>query len=812
MPRVSPIITSFNAGELSPQLYGRVDVGKYANGCRVMQNFIPLVHGPARRRPGTYFIAELKASDKKARLIPFEFSVTQAYVLEFGDRYIRFYKDQGQIVDGGSPYEISSPYAEADLPGLKFVQDADTMYIVHPSHKPRKLTRTGHTAWTLSEITFIDGPYRDENTLEELGGQLCPDGDMEENTGWAGVGTPTVQERSADRAYHGGYSRKFTVDAADEGIKSGTWTSETGAIYRLRFRVFTDQANVKYAIRKGDDSGFVFTESVSSVPKNEWTEYEHYYQETAGGSGAYVQITNATGTSGTWYIDRVEIHKIDTILLTPSAASGSITLSASASLFEAGHVGAYFRLRHGETWGYVQITAVTNATTASATVRKELGGTKATPHWREGAFSTKNGWPAAIAFHEQSLWLAATAADPQTVWRSVVADYENMAPGTNADDGLSYRIASERVNTIRWLSSMGSLIVGTVNGEWRLGPQDADQPVKPENIKITQQSAYGSADIQPINLRNSVLFVQRLGIPSNYGEKVRELSYRFEIDGYVGTDLTLLAEHVTRGGLVAGAFMASPYPIVWAVRSDGVLLGMTYEKDQDVVGWHRHPTAGEVESVCVIPGSWQDELWMVVKRTVNGSVRRYVEILTEFDWGGAAEPQWAFFVDCGLTYDGAPATTISGLEHLAGETVSILADGAVVPNQAVSQSGTVTLPQAASVVHVGLPYVSDLEPMDLEAGAMEGTAQGKKKRIHEVAIKLYETLGGRVGPSESELDEIITRTADDRMGFPPPLFTGDYMVAFRGGFSDYGRIRIRQDRPLPMTVLCLMPRFTTEDR
>jgi len=239
---------------------------------------------------------------------------------------------------------------------------------------------------------------------------------------------------------------------------------------------------------------------------------------------------------------------------------------------------------------------------------------------------------------------------------------------------------------------------------------------------------------------------------------------------------------------------------------------MTYERDQEVIGWHRHVTDGAVESICVIPGLYQDELWMVVSRTVGGQTRRYVEVMAEFDWGGAVEQEWAFFVDCGLTYNGPPATTISGLDHLAGRTVSILADGAVVPNQAVTSEGKITLATPASIVHIGLPYVSDLEPMDLEAGALEGTSQGKKKLIHEVSIKLYESLGGWIGPNENELDEIVTRTAEDRMGSPPPLFTGDYMIAFRGGYAESGRVRIRQNLPLPMTVLCMMPRLAAHDR
>lgn len=822
MARVSPIITSFNAGELSPQLYGRVDVEKYVAGCRKMENFIPLVHGPARRRPGSYFVAEVKNSAKAVRTIPFEFSVTQAYILEFGDQYIRFYKDQGQIESGGAAYEIASPYLEEHLAGIKYAQDADTMYLVHPLYAPRKLTRTGHTSWTLSLADFNNGPYLDEQSWNITGNDLIVNGTMESDSSWASVGTPTVNERSSEKFSEGGYSRKFVVDAAGEGIQGANFTTVTGKLYRLTYKVYTAAGQVQVEIRNGANTDYAGIITHRAVPNNEWKEYTVFYKEPAGGSGAFVRFVSPGGlASGTWYIDEVSLYEVEGIAVWFSARKGSsVTMYSTSALFEAGHVGSHWRIRHPftandstvgpNTEGWVKVIGYTSSTQVTVSIESELRDYVLTPYFSEGAFSAKRGYPSAIALHKECMWLANTLDYPQTLWRSTVGSYEDFSPGTDADSGFSYTLSSEKVNAITWIAPVTHLIVGTNNGEWTIEPPDSNKPLSPTNVEANQQSAYGCAELSPINLRNVVLFMQRLGLPQNYGEIARELSYHYDLDGYVARNLTLLAEHITKGGVVEWAYMSSPFPIVWAARADGTLLGMTYEKDQEVYAWHRHPMAGAVESVAVIPGAYQDELWMVVRRTINGVTKRFVEFLTEFDWGSDQED--CFFVDCGLTYDGGPATTISGLDHLVGATVQILADGALVPDQVVAAGGSITLETAASVVQVGLQFISDLEPMDLEAGAMEGTAQGKKKRIHEVGIKLYQTGCGLVGPDADRLDEIITRNMNDPLGSPPPLFTGDYELAFPGGYSTAGRILIRQDKPLPMTVLCLMPRLDTMDR
>lgn len=244
-------------------------------------------------------------------------------------------------------------------------------------------------------------------------------------------------------------------------------------------------------------------------------------------------------------------------------------------------------------------------------------------------------------------------------------------------------------------------------------------------------------------------------------------------------------------------------------------MGLSYERSEDVVGWHRHRLggAGVVESVAVIPGpdGARDDLWVVARRTIDGTVKRYVEFLErDFDDGDA--PSNSFFVDSGLSYQGPPVSALSGLGHLEGEEVAILADGAVHPKGRVEQ-GKVALVRMASSVQVGLGYDSLLQTQRLEAGAADGTAQGKNKRITSVTLRLHNSLGGAYGPSTERLEELVFRDAADPLDSPPPLFTGDKgPLAWPGGYEREGRIVVKQSDPLPLTLLAVLPQVVTADR
>ena len=853
MARVAAELTNFTGGELSPRLDGRNDLTKYSSSCKRLDNFIIYPHGAAARRSGTTFVAEVADSDNKTRLIPFEFSTTQTYMLEFSNLKIRFYKDNGSILEGDKTitgitqanpavvtssshgysngdevlissvsgmtevngkrflvagvttntfqltdkdgtninstsytayssggvankvYEIATPYTTAQLFDLKFAQSADVMYITHPSHEVEKLSRTGHTSWTLSDVDFTKGPMQDANTT-----------DTTLNPGQSAVGTGIALVASAVTGINGG---------------SGFQSTDVGR--------------------------FVF-------------------------------------------------------------------LSA----------------------GYAKITGVTDTTNATITIITALDSASATADWRLGAFSDTTGHPSCVTFFEQRLVFAGTSEQPQAIFFSRSGDYENMDAnigGTVADDdAIIYTIASNQVNAIRFMTATRTLIIGTAGGEFTVSGGGTDSAITPTNILIKKQSNHGAANVDSIAVGNATLFLQRAK------RKLRELAYNFDVDGYLAPDMTILAEHITEGGITQMAYQQEPNQIIWGVRSDGELVGLTYQREQQVTAWHRHIFGGRFgnatitvtdyaniadgtriiftkadgttttftsatssttgkfhttssnnqtatnlktlidadsdftatvssnvvtitetsplstgfltvkslddstrlaktdegkavcESVAVIPtDDTEYQTWVIVKRTINGSTRRFVEYINNFDFTETNNTTFNF-LDSALSYSGSAATTISGLDHLEGQTVSILADGATHPDKTVS-SGSVTLDRSATNVKLGLAYKSILQTMRLNAGSQNGTSQAKTKRIYEITIRLYESVGVEVGESLDNMERIPFRTSSDPMDEGIPVFTGDKTVEFRGNYDTDGFIFVRQTQPLPLTILSLYPDLQTND-
>lgn len=795
MPKVSPIQNSFNAGELSPQLEGRTDIQKYGNGCRTMLNMIPKVHGPAQKRPGTRFVKEVRDSSAKTRLIPFEYNTEQAYVLEFSNLKMRVYKDGGAVLEtalsitaitqanpavvtiAGHPYangdqvyisgvggmtelngryftvagaaantfqlsgedstshtaytsggtaarvyEITTPYATADLFDIQYAQTADVMYLAHESHHPQKLSRTGHTSWTIADAPLDWPAFLDENV------------DTTHTVTVAAVtGTGVALTSSAalfDADMVGGYF-KFTEVL---GSKYDQWAA--GA-------------------------------SVSSG------DYRYY-------NGNLYQ-SGTTTTTGS----RPPIHT------SGAESDGAVT---------------WTYIHSGE--GYVQVASYTNSTTATCDVisRVPASVTSGTHRWSQGAWSDYQGYPKAVAFYEQRLWFGGTSLSPQTLWASISGSYEDFQTGTNADSGLSYTIASQEVNAILWLAPGAALAIGTSGAEFIASGSSAENAITPTDVRIVRQSTYGSKRIRPFRIGRAVLFIQRAG------KKVREFTYQFESDAYVAPDMTILAEHITEGGITEVAYQQEPDQIFWCVRSDGTLLGMTYERAEDVIAWHRHEIGGtgaEVESIAVIPhpDGDQDQLWAIVKLTVNSATKRYVVYFEKYYTDADS-----FFVDVGGTYDGSATTTVSGLDWLEGETVTILADGAAHPDRTVAD-GAITLARSAEKVQVGLYYEPTIKLMRPDAGAADGTAQGKTKRIHNITFRLYQTGPGLYYGDGTDEDLLPARDSNDAMDNPVALISGDTsLLSWPGGYETDGTIQIKHKLPFPFTLVAVMPQMVTNDR
>lgn len=734
MPKASHIQTNLTAGEISEKIFGRVDVTKYENGAEQIQNWIVTPPGGAQRTPGTYYVGQTREATGTGRLIPFQFSTSQTYMMEFSDGKIRFYRNQGRIVEtavsitgitkaspgvvtaaahgysngdsvvlsdiggmtelngrefkvanvaantfeltdmqtdadidtsgfttytsGGDSekiYEITQPYADADLNDLHYAQTADVMYIVHQDYSPRKLTRTGHTAWTLTQLEpkdFTNGPYLPDN--------------------------------------------------------------------------------------------------------------------------------------------------ITAITMEPGATTGNTTLTASAAFFTEDMVGSLFNLNSG----YCYVTAYTSTTVVDITVLSDFADTVARTDWLEGAWSDENGWPRCVQFYEQRLAFAGTTEEPQTAWLSQPEEYENFEEGSSDDDAITYTIATEQVNAVRWLSAEKVLLMGTSGGVFSVSSGTDEVPLTPTNVLVKRQTTYGCHTIAPKKIGTFNYYIQRDTLT------MRELAFNLEKDSYEAGDITILSDHITGPGegIIAMDYQQSPYNILWCVRDDGKLATLTRQIEQEVAGWTEQTTDGTYNSVAVIPAQTAtegDEVWFIVQRTVDGVTRGYVEYLKPFYWG--TDDDDAFHVHSGLTYSGAAASTLTGLSHLEGETVDVYGDGAAL-DQAVVSDGAITVKDGGTTTtvtkaQVGLPYTSTIKTLRLEAGSAIGTAQGMFKRVNNVIVRVKDTLALKVGDTDSQHAQSISSVT-----------TGDIEAHLDSGWDTKGQVIVKCDSPVPCHVLAIIKQLITEDR
>jgi len=738
MPKYSYSYNAFTTGEISPKLSSRIDFNKYKNATEKMENAVPFPQGGFTRRSGTRYVAETKDSTKASRLVEFQFSVTDAYILEFGENYIRFYRNQAQIVSG-TPVEVVTTYAEADLFELHFAQSADVLYIAHKDYAPRKLTRASHTSWALTTITFDPIPSFEADT--DLG-----DGTNESLTLGAVSGDGVT----------------VTPDYTTEDLFL--------------------PADVGRTIVSGTGSGIIVSHDTVASPDEVDIDIQSNFSGTALADGAW-EITGSPAATLTPSAVGPEGS-----LITLTLASGGWRVTGAPN---GGDVGKFVKINNG----LCKITTVTSTTVAKGEVLHVLDSTTAavagTWTLEVESWSATRGYPAAIGFYEQRLFYARTDSQPQTIWGSVIDQFENFSTGTNDDDSLSFTITGQ--NPIRWLSPKKKLGVGTYGGEFTIGTTN-DAAMTPTNVKIDDETAYGSSTLQPLRVGDVTLFVQRSG------RKLREFVFVFEDNSFSAPDLSLLAEHITAGGIVDITFQQEPDSIVWCVRSDGQLLGMTYLRDQQIVGWHRHTTGatGLFESVSSIPVSGKDQTWVIVNRTINGSTVRYVEYFDEDAWSSATEfNQWdQLNTDCALKYSGAGTTTITGLDHLEGETVTVLANGATHPDKTVA-SGSITLERSSTEVEVGLSYTMDVDTVRPEIQTQQGTIQGVVKGWSKINARLYNTLGGTING-----DVVETRVPSDPMDAEPPLYTDDFEVQ-NLGYDKHGRVNIQQTQPYPFTCLSI---------
>jgi hypothetical protein len=801
MARVSTILTNFRSGELSPRLEGRVDLPKYNEGAQTIQNMLVFPSGGVTRRPGTYFAGRSKDGGK-VRLISFEFSDEQAYILEFGANYIRFFKDGGILTEATTAItgitQANPAVVTAASHGLS---NGDRVFItsVVGMSQVNNLEFTVANATTNTfELSGIDSTGFDAYTSGGAVGKI-----VEVTT------TYTVTEifeinhaQSADVVFlaHKGHApAKLTRTSAtsftlsdvdfvdgpylDENISSTTLyaSADTGSV------TITASANL---FTSSDVGRLIRFREVLEITYSEWEANTSYANNAfvRYDGHVYKQVTGSTQTTN----NSPPVH-----------TSGTETY---------GNVD--WEYRHDDT-GYVKITAFSSATSVTATVQTDDGGIAVLPHqvvgsanattrFSLGAFGGDQGFPRALAFYEERLFFAGTTGKPQSIFGSVSADFENHTPGTEDDSAINVTIASDKVNVIKHMLQGRFLQIMTTSAEFTMSGGSGSEALTPTNVNVLRETTFGTSDVTPIRAASSTIFVQK------GQEKVKEITFSEAQDGLTGIELSILADHITRGGVSDMVWQQEPELLIWFVHTDGRLIGLTYDKTNGAIGWHTHSLGGDgvVESIASIPSGAEDQVYVSVKRTIDSSTYRHIEYLKPINFGEDVED--AFYLDGGLTYSGSATTSISGINHLEGEEVAILADGATHANKTVTD-GKITLDRSASKVHLGYNYTSLMETLRLEGGGNDGTSQGNIKRIHSVTSRFLDTVGAEVGPDTANLDRIPFRNSSMAMGTAVPMFTGDKEISFPSGYDNDARVVVRQNQPLPMTVLAIIRRSNTFD-
>jgi hypothetical protein len=674
MAGVKTLQRSFGGGELSPEMFGRIDDAKYGGGLAKCLNFIVKPQGPAANRAGFQFVCEVKDSTKRTRVIDFTYSTTQTMVIEMGEGYFRFHTSGATLESSpGVPYEIANPYAEADLFDIHYVQSADVLTLVHPGHAPLELRRIGALNWQLTTISFAAG----------------------------------------------------TAPAAPTVVASG-----------------------------------------HTVVK-----YNYDYVVTAiGADDVSESAASSSGTAGGNLFE-----------------TGGICTISWAAVTGAGRYNVY-KLQGG-LYGYIGQT--TGLSIIDDNIAPDLS---KTPPLYETVFNTTNEYPGAVSYYEQRRTFAGTLNAPANIWMTKSGTESNMSfcLPTRDDDRISFRVAAREANTIRHIVPLSQLLLLTSSAEWRVSSVNSDA-ITPTTISVKPQSYVGASNVQPVIVNNTMLY------GAARGGHVRELAYSWQSNGFITGDLSLRAPHLfDTFDVLDMTYTKAPDPLIWFVSSSGKLLGLTYVPEQQVGAWHQHDTDGVFESCTAVAEGSEDVLYCIVRRVIGGVSKRYVERMASRQFATASD---AFFVDCGLTYSGAPATAISGLGHIEGKIVNILADGAVHPQRTVT-GGAITLDNAASKVQVGLPITADLQTLPLALQIDGAFGQGRYKNVNKVWLRVFKSGGIKAGPDFDHLVEAKQRTTE-AYGQPPALKSQEIEINVTPSWGDSGTVCVRQADPLPLTVVSL---------
>jgi hypothetical protein len=819
---INQLISSFNAGELSPYLESRTNLDKYRNGCKTLENFLITPYGPANRRSGLEYRGEARVSSTRCRLYGFNATAVDRYILEIGVGYIQLWKNGSIIRNTTTQVPISPvylnlngtaaspqpaaihPYQESDLRDLKFCQVNDVVYIAHPDFPPMRVSRFSDTSWTISEVLFKWHPVLDQNITATT---ITPS---------AVTGTNITLTASAPLFSPSHVGSVWQIDhAVSKGVLTHNITANnTSAVLTIagawQVQSFGNWS-ADVILQASEDGGTTWDNRRTYVSRND-----------------YNALSNGTANITTQFRFKVESH---------AASSGGPTPRIQISALDV------------TTKGQVRIKSVTGTatnglhSTATAEVLSTLGSNTATTIWYEGAFSQFQGYPNVVGLHDSRLIFAGTARKPNTLFGSVTNDFQNFQTGPLAADSWQLTLATTTGGLINWIASKSELLIGTSLDEWSLSGGDSGQAITATSVQARAQSQYGSANLPAILINDTILYVQRMS------RKLRELVYTWASESWISNDITALAEHTTRTHILEIAYQRVPDAVFWFVRGDGQLVSMTYEREQQVVGFARHITDGIIESVATINGTdSEDEVWVAVRRTINNQTKRYIErfrlgMRPNLDTGN--KPEW-FYLDSGVskgpaTSGGVPivatspgptiptsvapasSATITGLSHLEGKRVAVwggvynantqeITYGIVTPaidplteQPMAVTGGQITLQIPVCAYAVGLPYTSLLCPERVDTQLSDGTSQSRKMRIPRLNVRLYQSFAGEYSSDQTNWFPMVARHTTDYMDDSPPVISTWTRLYLSSNWADGVDIFIRQNLPIPLTIAAVVP-------
>lgn len=753
-------------------------------------------------------------------------------------------------------YEIPTPYDEEDLFDVHYVQSADVVTLVHPKYAPKELRRYGATNWQLTDINFestLSAPtgvsavtagnstvkytysyvvtaVESDNVTESEKSSAASVGSNLFETGatvtisWTAVaGAARYRVYKLSGGIYGYIGSTEDTSLVDDNITADT--SVTPPIYDTD--IFTASGSITAVAVTSGGSGYqdVSTSGggITSVVLNQdWGNFgirnnPELLVSDASGSGAtfdiptpypplYVTVTNAgsgytspkfslVADPSATYVSAFDSSKVR-YTLSPVVAHGpSIVIS------DATGSGAELKaiVSGGVITGVEVVKGGLGYTNPTFSVVSSDGGSGAV--LGAATISDTGDNPAATTYFEQRRVFCGTPVKPQNIWMTKSGTETNMSYSypIKDDDRILFRVAAREASSILHAVPLGSLLLLTSSAEWAVTSLNTDA-LTPSSISVRPQSYVGSNNVQPIIVNNNLIFA------AARGGHLRELAYDNNVNSYVTGDLSLRAPHLFDGlEILDLAYQKAPCPTVWAVSSNGDLIGLTYVPEQQVGAFHRHDTyttqgKSFFESVIVVEEDEDDMVYTVVNRAINGQQVRFIERLSA---RRISSQEDGFFVDSGLSYNGDPVQTIGGLDHLVGETVSVMADGAEHPQCVVDENGEITLQYAASRIVVGLPVTADLQtpPVGIPAAATEASGQGRPKNINRVWVRVHKSFGFKAGPSFEQEDLMETKVRTDEVyGTPPYLQSGELELPLVGDWEAEGQVCIRNDKPLPLTV------------